>query len=99
MPPVPARVTAAAAAVTAPTPKAGAARPKKLAYKEQRELDALPARIDALEAEQKNLAALLASDGFYTDDPARAEATQMRFAQIDDELLAALERWEALGAT
>jgi len=28
----------------------------------------------------------------------RAEAAQMRYAQIDDELLAALERWEALGA-
>ena len=95
-PAVPARATATAAA---PASKAAPAKPRKLAYKEQRELDALPARIEALEAEQKNLAALLASDGFYTDDPARAEATQMRYAQIDDELLAALERWEALGAT
>ena len=28
----------------------------------------------------------------------RAEAAQMRYAQIDDELLAALERWEALAS-
>ena len=34
----------------------------------------------------------------YAEDPVRAEAAQMRYAQIDDELLAALERWEALGS-
>ena len=77
---------------------ARAAKPRKLGYKEQRELDALPARIEALEAEQKDLAALLASAELYAEDPVRAEAAQMRYAQIDDELLAALERWEALGA-
>jgi ATP-binding cassette subfamily F protein uup len=69
---------------------------RKLGYKEQRELDALPARIEALEREQKDLAALLASAELYAEDPARAEAAQIRYAQIDDELLAALERWEAL---
>jgi len=84
----------------APKPVAAtpAAKPKKLGYKEQRELDALPARIEALEVEQKELAALLASAELYAEDPVRAEAAQMRHAQIDDELLAALERWEALGA-
>ena len=70
----------------------------KLSYKEQRELDELPARIEALEVEQKALAALLASTELYAEDPVRAEAAQMRYAQIDDELLAALERWETLGA-
>ena len=74
------------------------AKPRKLSYKEQRELDALPARIEALEVEQKELGALLASAELYAEDPVRAEAAQMRYAQIDDELLAALERWEALGA-
>ena len=42
--------------------------------------------------------ALLASAELYAEDPVRAEAAQMRYAQIDDELLAALERWEALGS-
>ena len=79
--------------------QAVAAKPRKLGYKEQRELDGLPARIEALEREQKDLAALLASAELYAEDPPRAEAAQMRYAQIDDELLAALERWEALGAT
>ena len=61
-------------------------------------LDARRQRIEALEVEQKELAALLASAELYAEDPVRAEAAQMRYAQIDDELLAALERWEALGA-
>jgi ATP-binding cassette subfamily F protein uup len=83
-----------AAPTTAPPAKA-----RKLSYKEQRELAELPARIEALESEQKDLGALLASADLYAEDPPRAEAAQMRYAQIDDELLAALERWEALGAT
>ena len=77
-------------------PSAPSAAKRKLGYKEQRELDALPARIETLEREQKDLAALLASAELYAEDPVRAEAAQMRYAQIDDELLAALERWEAL---
>ncbi|HZW75411.1 MAG TPA: ATP-binding cassette domain-containing protein, partial [Caldimonas sp.] len=92
-----------AAAPKAPAPKpvakpAPTARPRKLGYKEQRELDALPDRIEALEREQKDLAALLASAELYAEDPVRAEAAQMRYVQIDDELLAALERWEALAS-
>ena len=87
-----------AAATSAPPAPAAPAKPKKLSYKEQRELDGLPARIEALELEQKELAALLGSADFYADDPARVEQAQMRVAQIDDELTEALERWELLGA-
>ena len=76
---------------------AGSAKARKLSFKEQRELDALPAGIEALELEQKELTVLLGSADFYADDPARVESAQQRCAQIDDELLAALERWEALG--
>jgi ATP-binding cassette subfamily F protein uup len=89
---------AKAAPVATPAAAAPPIKPKKLSYKEQRELDALPARIEALEIEQKELAALLSSADFYADDPPRVEAAQMRVAQIDDELTEALERWEALGA-
>ncbi len=59
----------------------------------------MPARIEALEQEQKDLAALLASAELYAEDPVRAEAAQMRYAQIDEELLAALERWELLASS
>ncbi|MEO8526344.1 MAG: ATP-binding cassette domain-containing protein, partial [Caldimonas sp.] len=86
-------MSAPASAVATPSVK-----PKKLSYKEQRELDALPERIEALEIEQKELAALLSSADFYADDPVRVESAQMRVTQIDDELLQALERWELLGA-
>jgi ATP-binding cassette subfamily F protein uup len=92
-----------AAAPAAPAAKARPPAPaplksRKLSYKEQRELDGLPARIEALEREQKDLGALLASADLYAEDPPRAEAAQMRYSQIDDELLAALERWETLAA-
>ena len=88
---------AAPAAPSAVASQTVTAKAKKLSYKEQRELAELPARIEALEAEQKDLGAILASAELYAEDPPRAEAAQMRYAQIDDELLAALERWEALG--
>ena len=87
-----------------PAPKAAAAatvaaiKPRKLSYKEQRELDELPKRIETLEAEQKELAAFLAQPESYTKEADRAMKAQARVAAIDDELLAAMERWEALGA-
>ena len=72
-------------------------RPRKLSYKDQRELDALPARIDALEAEQRALAGQLAGSEIYqSGDATRLAEAQDRYAQIEDELMAALERWEAL---
>jgi ABC transport system ATP-binding/permease protein len=83
-------------AAAAPTP--AAAKPKKLSYKEQRELDELPARIERLEAEQRDLSTFLAKPESYANDAARATLAQTRAAAIDDELLAAMERWEALGA-
>jgi ATP-binding cassette subfamily F protein uup len=101
-----ARELAAPAAAPAAGPKAAArdsapvsptlAR-KKLGYKEQRELEALPARIDALETEQKSIQASLADGSLYRDDPARAVALAARSAAIEEELMAALERWDALG--
>jgi len=72
--------------------------PTKLSYKDQRELDALPAKIAALEAEQKTLTAKLEDPALYANDPQAAQGFATRLAQIDDELLALLERWEALEA-
>jgi ATP-binding cassette subfamily F protein uup len=94
----------AARAAPAPTPPAAtpAAAPApvkkaKLSYKEQRELDGLPARIEALEAEQAQLAEQLSGVEIYSDAKKLA-AAQARTTAIDEELMAALERWEALGA-
>jgi ATP-binding cassette subfamily F protein uup len=92
-----AKPAAAAKPKTAPA-AAPPARPRKLSYKDQRELDALPARIEALEAEQRLLAEQLSGSEVYASDAARLTEIQDRFAQIEDELMAALERWEALSA-
>ena len=75
-----------------------AAKTRKLSYKEQRELDALPARIAALEAEQTSINAQLADGTLYASDNAKALELAQRNAAIDGELLEALERWELLGA-
>ena len=79
-------------------PAAPVAAPRKLSYKEQRELDELPARIEALEAEQKALDERLASPSLYTDERAQVPALQARHAEIEAALMAALERWEALSS-
>ena len=77
-----------------------AAKPKadKLTWKEQRELEALPEKIAALEAEQKTLTARLEDPALYQEQPQEAQGCAARLAEIDDELLALLERWEVLEA-
>jgi ATP-binding cassette subfamily F protein uup len=72
---------------------------KKLSYKEQRELEALPEMIEALEQEQREINEELADGNLYGSNPARAAELTQRSARIDDELMAALERWEALGSS
>jgi ATP-binding cassette subfamily F protein uup len=67
----------------------------KLSWKEQRELEALPERIAALEDEQKALTAQLEDPALY-DKPQEAQAVAARLAALEDELLSLLERWEAL---
>jgi len=79
-------------------PVAAATKARKLSYKEQRELDELPQRIEALETEQKELSEFLARPESYTAEPERTLKAQTRVAAIDDELMLALERWEVLGA-
>jgi len=86
-------------ATPAPVQAAPAAQAprRKLSYKEQRELEALPGLIDALEAEQKAIDGELSAGTVYQEDPARAVQLATRSAQIEEELMTALERWEALG--
>ena len=71
---------------------------KKLSYKEQRELDQLPAQIAALESEQQALQEALADGTLYRTDPARAGDMTTRASAIEEELMAALDRWTALSA-
>lgn len=99
-PPPPASAPAPAPAAAESAAARPAAARKKLSYKEQRELEALPAQIEALEAEQKRITEMLELDGgaIYATDASRAAELSQRHAQIDDELLAALERQEELSA-
>jgi ATP-binding cassette subfamily F protein uup len=96
-----AKPTAAVVATPLATPAAAAApaaKARKLSFKEQRELDGLPAAIAALEAEQKSITEALADGSLFAKDNAKAMALTSRAAQIDEELMSALERWETLGA-
>jgi ATP-binding cassette subfamily F protein uup len=91
---------AAKPASSAPPVPIGAdvAKHKKLSYKEQRELDELPKLIAALEDEQAVLTGQLSHPDFYKKTPAEAKRLHARVSEIEEELLAALERWEAIEA-
>jgi ATP-binding cassette subfamily F protein uup len=70
----------------------------KLSYKEQRELEELPQLIASLEDEQSAISAQLAAPDFYKTNPGDARRINARFAEIEDLLLDALERWERIEA-
>ena len=79
-------------------PKEAAPAKKKLSYKEQRELDALPELIASLEAEQAAITAQLADPAFYSKPAGEQERIHQRFAAIDVLLLDSMEKWEAIEA-
>jgi len=68
----------------------------KLSFKETRELEELPKRIEALEREQIDIAAHLADGTLYRNDPKRAKQLQARSEEVEAEIAMALERWETL---
>ncbi len=72
------------------------ARPRKLGFNQMRELEAMPARIQALETEQAELSARLADPALYARPAEEILALQRRFAAIEEELTACLGRWEEL---
>jgi ATP-binding cassette subfamily F protein uup len=88
-PPVP----AAAAARAAPN---AAVRPRRLSYKDQRELELLPARIEALEAERARLQLRIADPKLFSADPQQAALALQRLQALESELEAAYARWDAL---
>jgi ATP-binding cassette subfamily F protein uup len=78
-------------AATPATPK-----PKKLTNKERAELEALPARIEALEMEQAELVAKLSDPDFYKNEAAKFAAVNARLDEVEAEHAAAFARWEEL---
>jgi len=88
--------TAAKSNSSSPTPEKTIGV-KKLSFKEQREFDGLPGLIEQLEAEQAKLNRLLEDGSLYISEAKKAADMAARITQIDEELLAAMERWEELG--
>ena len=78
------------------TPPRGGAVARKLTFKEKRELEALPSRIEALESEQSRLQAEAASPDFYKQPADRIRDVLARVEAIGPELEAVLARWVAL---
>jgi ABC transport system ATP-binding/permease protein len=91
-------VAVAAAAEQEKPPSARRARPRRLSYNEQRELDALPEKIAALEEEQSRLKAESASVEFYKSPPDHIHGVLARIDAVHAELDTALARWVELDA-
>ena len=95
--PLPTRRNAVAprdAAATQASETSGA--PRKPSYKEQRELEELPSRIEALEEEQQHLQATVASPEFYKRSAAEIHEALARLEELETLLLTAYTRWDAL---
>lgn len=69
---------------------------RKLSYKEERELAAMPGRIESLEHEQKDLEHQVSQRKFYQQDKATITTTLARLERVREELAHAYERWEHL---
>jgi len=79
--------------------KAAPATPaKKLSYKDQRELETLPGKIESLENEIAELQSAMNAPSFYQQDKAAINAAQLRWQQLQTELQVAYERWQMLDA-
>lgn len=72
------------------------AKLKKLSYKEQRELEQLPALIEQLENQLAELQLFMATPAFYQQDAAKITAKQQDLEQLTTELDKAFARWEYL---
>jgi ATP-binding cassette subfamily F protein uup len=68
----------------------------KLSFKEQRELEAIPTKIEQAEAERERIHLDMASPDFYQQDSSRISTTVARLATLDNELAQLYSRWEEL---
>ncbi len=95
----PAKVAAGRKAGEPDTPAATTREPgvrRKLTFKEARELAELPARITALEQEQRDLTAEMCSPDYFRSGAERMRTDRARAAGLERQLSAHLERWEYL---
>ena len=71
-------------------------KPRKLSFKEKAELDELPASLELLEKEQKNLYDAMADPAFYQGDSNAVPQAKNRLSEIEIELKKLYARWEEL---
>ncbi|GHT96456.1 ABC transporter ATP-binding protein [Betaproteobacteria bacterium] len=91
-----ARRAEAAKAAPKPAPDASPKKRDKLGFKEKRELEEIPDRISALEAEQSALQTQLADPALYQNAPQDVARLSARLDEIGREIEAAMARWEDL---
>ena len=85
-----------AASTPAPQPREKPAQAIKLSYKDQRELDQLPQRIEQLETDIDALHQHMADPAFYRQDGVQISEQKERLASLEAELEQVYARWEAL---
>jgi ATP-binding cassette subfamily F protein uup len=71
-------------------------RRTKLSYREQNELHSIPERIELLEAQQSELASLLAQPGFYQSPRAEIQRVTQQLADVHSQLETCYQRWDEL---
>lgn len=82
----------------APAPVTAAAKRRKLSFKEQQELDRLPAEVERLETEIESLHAAMAQPGFYQQSGPEIARSKDQLDQLQAELATTYARWEELEA-
>ncbi len=90
--------TTAAFPETLMRPSKSGPAPRKLSFKEQRELESLPARIDQLETEQAALHVTMSAPSFYQQPKSDIAATSAKLEALERELADVFTRWESLEA-
>ncbi len=70
----------------------------KLSFKEQKELAAIPAKVDVLEKEQAEIHTAMADQGFFKQDGTAIADATARLQELDSQLATLFARWEDLEA-
>ncbi|MEK7829175.1 MAG: ABC transporter ATP-binding protein, partial [Deltaproteobacteria bacterium] len=71
---------------------------RKLSFKEQKELDTLPKRIEELDAEQRQILATMADPVFYRESGKKVSVYKARHEVLEKELAEVYKRWDELEA-
>jgi len=78
------------------TPAPSKEKPRKLTFKEQKELETLPKRIEELEAEQQHLQATMTAPAFYRESGKKVTEYKARLVVLEKELAEVYKRWDEL---